>query len=119
MGVRPRLSHLASSLLAGLRVLSTALNLPGPAACTRLRDLGASVAKVEPPAGDPMEKYNAKWYAELHEGIVVHRIDLKTDEGRAALDKLLLAADLLITAQRPSALARLGLGGQALAERFP
>jgi alpha-methylacyl-CoA racemase len=110
---------LSSSLLAGLRVATTALNLPGPAACARLRDLGASVAKVEPPSGDPMEAYHAGWYAALHEAVNVRRLDLKTDAGRAAMDTLLLESDILVTAQRPSALARLGLGARALAERFP
>lgn len=110
---------MSSSLLAGLRVVTTALNLPGPAACSRLRDLGATVAKVEPPTGDPFEAYCPTWYARLHESVAVHRLDLKAPEGKRAMDELLLEADLFVTAQRPSALARLGLGAQALAERFP
>ena len=100
-------------------MVTTALNLPGPAACSRLRDLGASVAKVEPLAGDPFEAFCPAWYARLHEDVSVRRLDLKADEGRRAMDELLFNADLLVTAQRPSALARLGLGAQALAERFP
>jgi crotonobetainyl-CoA:carnitine CoA-transferase CaiB-like acyl-CoA transferase len=109
---------MSSSLLAGLRVVTTALNLPGPAACSRLRELGATVDKVEPPSGDPMQRYHAAWYERLHAGITVHRLDLK-GPGRTALDQLLVDADLLVTAQRPSALARLGLGARSLAERFP
>jgi alpha-methylacyl-CoA racemase len=107
------------SSLAGLRVVSMALNVPGPAACTRLRDLGASVVKVEPPAGDPLEGFHPSWYRRMHEEIPVHRLDLKTDAGRAAMDVLLAQADVLITAQRPAALARLGLEGAALARRHP
>ena len=110
---------MSSSLLAGLRVVTTALNLPGPAACSRLRDLGATVVKVEPPSGDPMHAYNADWYSDLHDRIDVRRIDLKAPAGRAAMDALLLEADVLVTAQRPSALARLGLDARSLAERFP
>ena len=110
---------MSSSLLAGLRVVSTALNLPGPAACARLRDLGASVVKIEPPSGDPMQGFDPAWYAELHDRVDVHRIDLKAPEGRAASGKLLLEADVLVTAQRPSALARLGLSPRELGERFP
>jgi crotonobetainyl-CoA:carnitine CoA-transferase CaiB-like acyl-CoA transferase len=110
---------LSSSLLAGLRVVTTALNLPGPAACARLRDLGATVDKVEPPGGDPMQAYHPAWYEQLHETIRVHRLDLKEDAGRAAMQALLAQGDLLVTAQRPSALARLGLGARDLAERFP
>jgi alpha-methylacyl-CoA racemase len=109
---------MGSSLLAGLRVVTTALNLPGPAACSRLRDLGAEVEKVEPPTGDPMQRYHPAWYERLHEGIAIHRLDLKGD-GREALERLLVNADLLVTAQRPSALSRLGLGARVLAERFP
>jgi len=96
-----------------------ALNLPGPAACSRLRDLGASVVKVEPPRGDPMEMYCPAWYARLHDDVTVKKLDLKEDADRRAMDELLLGADLFVTAQRPSALARLGLGAGALAERFP
>ena len=110
---------MSSSLLAGLRVVSTALNLPGPAACARLRDLGAQIVKVEPPTGDPFEAYCPAWYGELHREVSVRRLDLKDAQGRAAMDELLIGADLLVTAQRPSALARLGLAGHGLAERFP
>jgi crotonobetainyl-CoA:carnitine CoA-transferase CaiB-like acyl-CoA transferase len=110
---------LSSTLLAGLRVASTALNLPGPAACSRLRDLGASVEKIEPPAGDPMQRFNPAWYERLHAGIRVHRLDLKLPADRTAMEALLLESDILVTAQRPSALARLGLGARDLAERFP
>jgi crotonobetainyl-CoA:carnitine CoA-transferase CaiB-like acyl-CoA transferase len=106
-------------LLEGLRVVTTALNLPGPAACARLRDLGASVAKVEPPAGDPFEGFCPDWYRRLHKRMEVHRLDLKTPAGRDAMAALLVRADLLVTAQRASALARLGLDAATLAERFP
>ena len=106
-------------LLASLRVVSTALNLPGPAACARLRDLGASIAKVEPPSGDPLQGYSPSWYARLHRDVETHRLDLKTLEGRGALSAMLEKADLLVTAQRPAALARLGLDPATLADRFP
>jgi alpha-methylacyl-CoA racemase len=108
-----------STLLAGLRVVSIALNLPGPAACARLRDLGAGVTKVEPPSGDPFEAFCPSWYRRLHERMDVKRIDLKSSPGREALDGLLARADVFVTAQRPSALARLGLDAPSLAERHP
>jgi alpha-methylacyl-CoA racemase len=107
------------SPLAGLRVVTMAVNLPGPAACARLRDLGAAVTKVEPPAGDPFESFCPGWYARLHQGIAVHRLDLKSAAGREHMDVLLGVADVLITAQRPAALARLALDPEALASRHP
>ena len=100
-------------------MVSTALNLPGPVACARLRELGASVAKVEPPSGDPFESYCGSWYRRLHEGLDVRRLDLKSAGGRGALEALLDGSDLLVTAQRPSALARLGLDPGSLAARHP
>jgi len=109
----------ALSLLAGLRVVSTALNLPGPAACARLRDLGATVAKAEPPSGDPFEGFCPAWYRRLRDGMDVMRMDLKTEAGRGDLHALLEQADLLVTAQRASALVRMGIDTSRLAERFP
>lgn len=100
---------------SSLRIVSTALNLPGPVACARLRKLGAAIDKVEPPEGDPLEHYAPGWYRRLHEGTTVHRIDLKTDAGRAAMTPLLTKADVLLTAQRPRALERIGLDAAAVA----
>lgn len=106
-------------LLDDVRIVTIALNLPGPAACARLREMGARVEKVEPPGGDPLEAYVPAWYRELHEGIGIHRLDLKDPGGRERLHALLREADLLVTAQRPSALARLGLAPDALLAGFP
>lgn len=107
------------NLLAGLRVASTALNLPGPVACARLRDLGAALTKIEPPGGDPFEHYCPAWYRRLHESMTVTRLDLKGSAGRESMQAILAASDLLLTAQRPSALARLGLDPVSLAKRHP
>jgi crotonobetainyl-CoA:carnitine CoA-transferase CaiB-like acyl-CoA transferase len=49
----------------------------------------------------------------------VHRIDLKSPEGRATMERLLHGADVFVTAQRPAALARLGLDSSSLAARYP
>lgn len=106
-------------ILAGMKVLNLALNLPGPAAVKRLHEMGASVVKVESPAGDPMERYHAAWYRDMCRGHSVLCLDLKTPEERARLDELLAEADLLITATRPAALERLGLGWNRLHEMYP
>ncbi len=110
--------------LRGVRVLSLALNLPGPAALMRLKAMGATCTKAEPPgphgsSGDPMGQYNPPAYATLHDGIKVVRIDLKTEQGQAALHKELARTDLLLTSFRPSALIKLGLGWKALHKAHP
>jgi crotonobetainyl-CoA:carnitine CoA-transferase CaiB-like acyl-CoA transferase len=102
-----------------VRVVTLAVNVPGPGACARLLALGAEVAKVEPPAGDPLAAYSRAWYDDLARGQRVVTLDLKSEDGRAALDGMLADADLLVTAQRPGALGRLGLGWAELHARHP
>jgi alpha-methylacyl-CoA racemase len=105
--------------LAGIKVVSLAANLPGPAAAQRLCGMGAEVVKVEAPSGDPMEIYHAGWYREMAAGQTIVRLDLKSEEGRGELDRLLRAADLLISASRPVAMERLGLDWNALHQKYP
>lgn len=105
--------------LQGVRILSLALNLPGPAALRRLADLGARCVKVNPPMGDAMRSYTASGYAQLHQGIQEITLDLKTARDRARLQRRLQRCDLLITSFRPSALTKLGLDWAELRSQHP
>ncbi len=105
--------------LQEIRVVSLAINLPGPLAVANLHQLGAAVVKIEPPDGDPLFQVQPSWYRTLHDGLEIVRLDLKTTAERARLDEKLIAADLLITASRPGALRRLGLAWAELHARFP
>jgi alpha-methylacyl-CoA racemase len=105
--------------LDGMRAVSLAVNVPGPTAAARLVALGASVTKVEPPAGDPLATVHPAWYDELRSGQQVLTLDLKLATDHAILDELLGPADLLMTSSRPRALARLGLAWPKLHARFP
>jgi alpha-methylacyl-CoA racemase len=105
--------------LAGLKIVSLAINLPGPVAAGRLRDLGASVTKIEPPDGDPLARGCADWYRALHENATVLRLDLKAPVDRQRLDPLLAEADLLLTSSRPAALDRLRLSWGEVHRQFP
>lgn len=114
--------------LKGVRILSLCLNLPGPAALMRCRQMGATCVKLEPPAppgsapgtsGDPMGLYNRGAYDQLHEGVRLVRADLKTDAGQKLLHKELAKADVLLTSFRPSALVKLGLTWKVLHKRYP
>ena len=114
--------------LKGVRVLSLALNLPGPAALMRCRQMGASCVKLEPPppqgapagaSGDPMKLYNPTAYAALHAGVRTALADLKTDAGQKKLHGELAKTDVLITSFRPSALVKLGLTWKALHKQHP
>jgi len=115
----PNSPHPAFAPLAGVRVLSLALNLPGPAALMRCRAMGATCRKFEPPGGDPMGHYKRSAYAALHEGVQVETADLKAEAGQAQLHRALDETDVLLTSFRPSALDKLGLGWAALQARHP
>lgn len=105
--------------LAGIRIVSTAVNIPGPVAAGILRDMGASIVKVEPPEGDPLSRIAPAWYAGLCEGMDVRRLDLRSPEGRGRLDDLLSDADVLVTASRPRSLQRLGVSWPDVHTRHP
>jgi crotonobetainyl-CoA:carnitine CoA-transferase CaiB-like acyl-CoA transferase len=107
------------SALDGITVVNLAVNLPGPAAAQSLSRMGAKVTKVEAPSGDPMELYHAGWYVDMAAGHTLVRLDLKSEQGRSELDRLLGSADLLISASRPAAMERLGLDWDSLHKKFP
>ncbi|WP_446666418.1 CoA transferase [Flexivirga sp. B27] len=111
-------SHVALPL-EGVRVLSLAINLPGPAAAARLRALGAHVTKVEPVSGDPLALGVPAYYEQLVTGQEVVTLDLKAADQLDQLWERLADTDLLITSSRPSALARLGVDWETIHAKFP
>jgi crotonobetainyl-CoA:carnitine CoA-transferase CaiB-like acyl-CoA transferase len=116
--------------LDGIRVIDVSRVLAGPFATMLLADLGADVVKVEPPGGDETREWGPPWWGDPADrrsayfcsvnrnkrGIV---LDLRTDAGRATLDRLLAGADLLVHNYRPSTASRLGLDADGLARRHP
>jgi alpha-methylacyl-CoA racemase len=114
--------------LKGTRILSLALNLPGPAALMRCRDMGATCVKLEPPApatapkgasSDPMARYSAAAFADLHQGVKTVQANLKTEAGLKVLHRELSRAHILLTSFRPSALTKLGLCWKDLHKAYP
>lgn len=105
--------------LKGVRILSLALNMPGPAALMRCVDMGASCVKLEPPGADPMLAYCPAAYAAMHSGVRMTTADLKTDAGQKTLHRELAKASVLLTSFRPSALTKLGLTWKALHKQYP
>ncbi|MFD1709896.1 CoA transferase [Ottowia sp. GY511] len=119
-----------SKPLRGVRIVSLALNLPGPAALMRLAELGARCLKVEPPgpgvtpagrpmSGDPMGNYDIGAYNTMHADVRVVQMDLKTERGRMQMARELAKADLLLTSFRPSALQKLGLNWRTVHRAHP
>ena len=114
--------------LDGYRVVELGMWVAAPAAATMLADWGADVVKVESPAGDP-NRYTLRHVGQEVDGAPPFEtdnrgkrsvvLDLRADEGRRALERLLARADVFVTNLRPGALERLGLAPGALRERHP
>ena len=109
----------ATDFLDAVRIVTMAQNVPGPLAAARMRRAGARVIKIEPLTGDPLLELSPAWHAEMHVGIAIERLDLKTDAGRERVTALLYDADLFITSQRPSSLTKLRLDPDSLRSRLP
>jgi formyl-CoA transferase len=117
-------------LLDGVRVVDLTNVLAGPFATLHLALCGAEVVKIETPgAGDLARKLgclpelNAKLMGTSFLAQNANKksvtLNLKTDEGRAILRKLVAASDVLVENIRPGVMERLGVSYQALAEVNP
>ena len=101
--------------LEGVRVLDLSLFLPGPHLTMMMADHGADVIKVEPPTGEPVREVGLKqagvstWFRNTHRGKRCIVLDLKSEAGRLAFDKLVAWADVVVEAFRPGVATRLGI----------
>lgn len=117
------------SILEGINVVELCEVYQGPLAGQTLADYGARVIKIErPPVGDPMrlgDFYAAEnnlmsgYYAAVNRNKECVCLDLKADEGRAALMELLKTADVVLHNYRPGVMERLGFGYEALSKVNP
>ncbi|HSF20344.1 MAG TPA: CoA transferase [Vicinamibacteria bacterium] len=112
--------------LSGLTVLDFSRILAGPYCTMLLGDLGAEVLKIEPPSGDDCRHWGPPFVGgESAYFLAVNRnkrslcLDLKLEEGRALIHRLLPSADVLVENFRPGTMDRLGLGYDQLRDRHP
>jgi crotonobetainyl-CoA:carnitine CoA-transferase CaiB-like acyl-CoA transferase len=108
--------------LAGVRVIDLGQYIAGPGAAMALAELGASVTKVEPPAGDQARhigRYGESMIRAYNRGKRSIALDLKSEEGRGVAWRLIERSDVVIQNLRPGAVDQLGLGPAHVRERFP
>ena len=112
--------------LDGVTVVTVEQAVATPLATRNLADLGARVIKVERPEGGDF----ARDYDRAVEGTGAHfvwlnrgkeslAVDLKSPEGRDAVQRLVDRADVFMQNLAPGAAERLGFGGAELRERRP
>ncbi|PXY27008.1 CaiB/BaiF CoA transferase family protein [Prauserella muralis] len=112
--------------LDGVTVVALEQAVAAPLATRQLGDLGARVIKVERPGtGDFARAYDETvrgmsshfvWLNRNKESIA---LDVKDDGDRAVLEALLATADVFVQNLAPGAADRLGLGTDALRQRYP
>ncbi|MGA0596141.1 CaiB/BaiF CoA transferase family protein [Enterovirga sp. CN4-39] len=109
-----------------MRVLDLSSHLSGPYCAMLLADHGADVIKIERPGrGDEARAMPPFVAGESAPFMVWNRnkrsvaLDLKSEDGRRALQELVRTADILIENFRPGTLDRLGLGWSELSALNP
>jgi alpha-methylacyl-CoA racemase len=98
--------------LSGVRVVDMSRLAPGPYCTMLLADLGAEVIVVGGGrAGLPVSSFSR--------GKHFIALDLKSEDGKRALNRLVETADVFVESFRPGVATRLGAGYEALSEKNP
>ena len=117
--------------LEGIKVIELATVVAAPAASRLLSDFGAEVIKIEPTEngdslrviGDmhqlPTDADNNPMFDLFNTGKKLISINLKSEEGKQLLFRLLSDADVFLTNTRMRSLQKMGLGYDELKYRFP
>lgn len=125
-GIAAAAGNESAGALDGIRVVDLTTVLMGPMACRMLGDHGADVIRVESLDGDstrnglPARSAGMSGFSlNIQRNKRSLALDLKSDAGRAAMQRLLASSDVLITNMRTAALERLGLDAGALRAQHP
>lgn len=116
--------------LEGVKVVDLTYFVAGPGTAKILADWGADVIKVEPSFGDPARSTGATmscpiqkdcnpFYTAYNANKRGISLNLKTEEGKAVLDKILEGADVFLSSYRTGALKRLGLDYASVHAKHP
>ena len=108
--------------LSGIRVIEFSHMVMGPSVGLILADLGADVVKVEPIGGDKTRKLpgsGAGYFAMYNRNKRSICVDMKSDDGKEIVNKLVKDADVVVENFRPGALEKLGYGYEALSAVNP
>ena len=118
-------SLLSNGPLTGKRVLELGTTVAGPFCGRLLADFGADVVKVEQAEGDPLRGLGlSKDEVSLYAASIFRNkrnisLNLRSEQGRSLVRRLIVHCDVLIENFRPGAMERWGLGYEALAEINP
>ena len=112
-------------ILKGIRVIDLSQAYSGPFAAMQLADHGAEVLKVEPLAGEqtrswgPMKNGGSAYNAYFNRNKKAVALDLKTEEGKEALTRLIATADVVVENFKAGTFEKLGFSYERLKEIKP
>lgn len=116
----------SAGVLDGIVVADFSRVLAGPYATMLLADMGATVIKVEAPAGDdtrswqpPVRKDMATYFLSVNRNKHSIALDLKDDDDLLTAHKLLATADVFIENWKPGGLTKFGLDADSVAQDYP
>jgi len=110
---------------AGLRVVDLSQGVAGPYAAMLLALYGADVVKVEPPEGDWSRTVGTRYGDQTAFSVAANlgkrsiALDLKSDDGREIVRRLIARGDVFLEGFRPGVAARLGVGYEAVSALNP
>ncbi|MCQ4158643.1 CoA transferase [Roseomonas sp. GC11] len=108
----------ARGALDGVRVLDLARLVAGNTLSMVLADHGAEVIKVEPPEGDTLRAWKVQGVETSWKSWCRNKksicLDLRSDEARAVLHRLVAGAGMLLESFRPGVLEAMGLAPEVL-----
>ena len=112
--------------LTGVRVVDLTAMVMGPYCTQIMADMGADVIKVEPPGGDDTRFVSVGpspgmggVFVNVNRGKRSVVLDLRSEDGKAALRKLIERADVFIHSMRSKAITKLGFDYAAVAAFNP
>ena len=112
--------------LSGIRVVDYSHFLAGPHLSRSLAAMGADVIKVERPGSGDAGRTHATirdgrsgYFIQQNMGKRGLCVDMKDKRGADLIHRLIASADVFVENYRPGALAKLGLGYEALSARHP
>lgn len=107
--------------LDGVRVIDLSRFIAGPYCTSILADMGAEVITIEPPGGAELrhvvkgDEINLKWEV-YHRNTKSVTLNLRTDDGKEILRKLVGTSDVVVENFRPGTIKRMGFDYPALKE---
>jgi crotonobetainyl-CoA:carnitine CoA-transferase CaiB-like acyl-CoA transferase len=106
--------------LAGFTILDLTQFYQGPYATMMLAKAGADVIKIEPPGGESIRAMRPPGHENPLPLVMLNAnkrgvtLNLKTEQGRALLKRMVLKADALVENYAPGVMDRLGVGFEVL-----